>query len=385
MRRFPSVRQTAIFAILFILLAYLPLKSHGEAMLTIGSTAPALDISDWIQRGEGKYPKVTRFEAGNVYVVEFWATWCGPCVQSMPHIAKLQEEYADRKVQIISVSDESVEEVQEFLKRKAGKKEGETITFDQLTKVYCLTTDPDGSTQAAYMQAAKQNGIPAAFIVGKDGKIEWIGHPMEMDQPLEKVVADGWDRNAFAIAYNEEKGLDTLKEQLGEILGDPSGQSPSAKKVDSAFALLDQFYKKLKTPRLIKQTRFLKFDLLIQFRSESPEVVAVGREVFEDFSARPIELQSLTYGLYEFANAGQIQNPQLIVEALKATQAVLPKVPAEQQGTVLDTIAHLQFKTGDIESALISAREAAKAPDATADTKSFVEKLEAELKKKTKP
>jgi hypothetical protein len=236
----------------------------------------------------------------------------------------------------------------------------------------------------AYMRAAKQNGIPSAFIVGKDGKIEWIGHPMEMDQPLTKVVEDGWDRDAFALRYNEEKGLETLKEQLGELLQDPSDQNPSAKKIDAAFALIDQFYQKLKTPSVIKQTRFLKFDLLIQFRSESPETVAVGREVLEDFSARPIELHSLAYGIYEFANAGHLQNPQLIVEALKATEAVLPKVPAEQRGTVLDTIAHLQFKTGDIESALKSAREAAKASDATPDIVSFVTKLEEELNKKNK-
>ncbi len=382
MRWFPSVRQTAVVTFLFFVILLLPMKTRGESLLTIGSTAPVLNISDWIQQGEGKYPKVTQFVAGNVYVVEFWATWCGPCIQSMPHLAKLQEEYADRKVQIVSVSDESVEEVREFLKRPAGKKDGEEITFDQLTSVYCLTTDPDGSTQAAYMQAAKQNGIPSAFIVGKDAKIEWIGHPMEMDQPLAKVVSDGWDRDAFALKYNEEKGLDVLKEQLGELLQDPSEQSPSAKKVDAAFALIDRFSQKLKTQSVIQQTRFLKFDLLIQFRSESPETVTVGRQVFEDFSARPIELHSLTYGLYEFANAGQIQNPQLIVEALKATEAVLPRVSAEQRGTVLDTIAHLQFKTGDIKSALNSAREAAKAPDATPDIKSFVTKLEEELNKK---
>ncbi len=382
MKLSPLARRAVFYLVLFVLYIGLKAVAQAEALLSIGSNAPSLNISDWLQQGQGKYPKVTRFEPGNVYVVEFWATWCGPCIQSMPHLAKLQEEYADRKVQIISVSDESVEEVNEFLKRPAGKKDGEAITFDQLTSVYCLTTDPDGSTQLAYTRAAKLNGIPCAFIVGKEGKIEWIGHPMEMDDPLLQVVEDRWNREAFAQQYNEEKGLESLKEMLAELLQDPNESNPSAKKIDAAFGMIDEFQKKLKTPSIIKQARFLKFDLLIQFRSDAPETVEVGREVFKDFSARPIELHSLTWGIYEFANAGHLKNLKIVEEALKATEAVLPKVPAEQRGTVLDTIAHLQYKVGDIEAALKSAREAAKVPDATPDIGIFVSQLEAELKKK---
>jgi len=176
--------------------------AYGEDTLTIGSTAPALDVEHWVQNGEGKFSKVSKFEKDKVYVVEFWATWCGPCVASMPHIVEMQKEYAEKGVQIISISDEPLDTVKEFLDRKVPRSEKE-MTFADLTKSYCLTTDPDGSSNKDYMEAAAQNGIPCAFLVGKDGKIEWIGHPMQLDEPLKAVVENKWDRKKFADEFQE--------------------------------------------------------------------------------------------------------------------------------------------------------------------------------------
>ena len=164
--------------------------------LDVGSDAPSLEISDWVSDGEGKFEKVTDFKPGNVYVVEFWATWCPPCIAAMPHISELQTEYADQGVQFISVSDESLEKVEKFLERKV---KGSDETYGDLTANYCLTTDPDESVKKSYMRAAGESGIPVAFVVGKTGKIEWIGHPNGIKKPLEQVVADEWDRDAAKV------------------------------------------------------------------------------------------------------------------------------------------------------------------------------------------
>jgi thiol-disulfide isomerase/thioredoxin len=86
----------------------------------LGDAAPILRASKWLQGEE-----VKSFEPGNVYVVEFWATWCGPCVMIMPHLAELQAEYRDKGVTIIGYSargeGNTEEKVAAFVKKRGSK------------------------------------------------------------------------------------------------------------------------------------------------------------------------------------------------------------------------------------------------------------------------
>ena len=186
--------------------------------LAIGSRAPALDIEHWVQNGKGKFDKVAEFVPGKVFMVEFWATWCGPCIAAMPHIIELQEKFADQDFQVVSISDEKLEIVEEFLKRPApGQKDKEPKTYGELTSAYCLTTDPDRSNHDNYMKAAGQTGIPCTFIVGKDGFIEWIGHPMSVDKALTSVLKGDWNREAFVAEYKEGEKIARISTELMDL------------------------------------------------------------------------------------------------------------------------------------------------------------------------
>ena len=72
-------------------------QENPAPSLKVGDLAPALKVSKWLQ-GDA----VRNFEPGKVYVVEFWATWCGAPIRYMPHLAELQARYKDQGVTIIS-------------------------------------------------------------------------------------------------------------------------------------------------------------------------------------------------------------------------------------------------------------------------------------------
>ena len=74
----------------------------AEEKLKPGDPAPPLTVSTWLHGAE-----VKKFEPGQVYVVEFWATWCGPCRQIMPHMGDLQDEYRDKGVTFIGFASEA--------------------------------------------------------------------------------------------------------------------------------------------------------------------------------------------------------------------------------------------------------------------------------------
>jgi len=183
------IAMKSVLVFLFLLCACV----QAEEKLTLGSKAPPIDIEHWLNR-----EPVKAWEAGKVYVVEFWATWCGPCVASMPHLAEVQEKYGKDLV-VIGVSDEDTDTIDEFLGREKGGK-----TFKEITDSYWLATDPDKSVYKDYMTASGKGGIPTAFVIGKTGNIEWIGHPSSIDEPVARIIDGTWNREAY-LAFQAEQ------------------------------------------------------------------------------------------------------------------------------------------------------------------------------------
>lgn len=165
--------------------------SNNEVV--VGAQAPELRVSRFL-----KGTPFTSFAPGSVYVVELWATWCGPCLESMPHLTELQATYPEITILGVAVMEESSDALDEFVSERSDLM-GYAIAED-------LPSEEEGGLgwmHGHWLHASYLEGIPTAFIVNGAGRIAWIGQPMEIDDALAAVVNDIWDLDAQTKIYEE--------------------------------------------------------------------------------------------------------------------------------------------------------------------------------------
>lgn len=167
-----------------------------EQTLKVGANAPEFSVGSWIQ---GEVDGIN--DPTKTYIVEFWATWCGPCMRSIPHLNKLYQRYRGAGLVIIGISDEPASTVKPFVARK-GNSMSYPVAVDTSEKVM----------NEKWMKAAKQDGIPAAFIV-RGGKVLWIGNPLDPQFDL-VVTLSLVGRYNPALFSKAEPLLDAAREAL---------------------------------------------------------------------------------------------------------------------------------------------------------------------------
>lgn len=164
--------KKAVLIALFIFFPAMNLFSQGGGPQP-GQKAPALNIYKWINGA----PADSTI-AGKVIILEFWATWCGPCKKIIPHMNELVDKFASDSVLFVSVSKEKPEKVIKFMENKEMKS--------------LVAIDYNGITSKNY----GIRSIPHAFVIAPNGIVAWRGHPAGLTEEnigdyLSKVFSVG--------------------------------------------------------------------------------------------------------------------------------------------------------------------------------------------------
>lgn len=197
----------------------------AHAQLGVGEAAPSIQVDRWHNLPKGMKEVEQSHLKGKIVIVEFWATWCGPCRASIPHLIEVQNKYKSKGVILLAISDEPDRTVTEFMKS---------------TKMpYVVGTGGDAARNAYQVKA-----FPTTFLVDGEGKIAWVGHPAAMDAELEKLLKESPPKGKSFLMTGSAKELYAKAESYYK-----------SKKYEQALKAYDQLAKNYATTKEGKESK----------------------------------------------------------------------------------------------------------------------------------
>lgn len=327
-------KQVSTRSVLVVAAAALAMAVPVNAKLKVGDAPPPLKIMKWV-----KGTPVTQFAKGKVYVVEFWATWCGPCRVSIPHITDLAKKHKGVSFTGVDIWEREkgaarMTNVTKFV-NDMGPKMGYNVAME----------DDNGTMAATWMKAADQNGIPTAFVIGKNGRIQWIGHPMELDTVLDPILKGTFNAKAAAAEREKADAQQTAERLAQQKLLAPATKAVDAKDFKTAVAELDKVlaaHPDMENQLAAARCRFLfNFDEAAGF--EYARKLTEG--VYKD---NAMALNQLAWAALDEQNGPKVKDyPTIIAMAERANTVAKGK-----DASVLDTLALAYAKSGDSEKAI---------------------------------
>lgn len=313
------------YSIHLTLAASLLLMAHAlAAPLKIGDRAPALQAGIWLQ-GEA----VASLQAGNVYVLEFWATWGGRYKEIVPKLNALHTKFKDRKVIVIG---------QNVLERDEARAESFIKAMGtQMTYRVALDAKADENDRGAmcrtWLDAAGFKGVPVTFVVDARGNIAWMGHPSELtEHMLEEVLAGRFDPQK---AQEEKNARQQKQGQLAQA-SERFQAALAGDKADEAEKALKELEQLLPAEQR-KQTRGGWFYVYLK-KKDYPAAYKVAAELSEADLGNANAQNQLAYTI--LADPG-IEKRDLKLAETIARRGV--KASQEKDGNILDTLARALF------------------------------------------
>lgn len=158
-------------------------SESAAGVLNLGDKAPPINVG---QSLAGR--PIKAIEPGAIHVIEFWASWCGPCQEMMPELSRMQANFPEVVFLSVAVWEVNENDPKAFV-AQLGSSIKHRVALDAPRK--SLPGDEienTGQMAHDWMRAAGESGVPTAFVVDRAGTIAWIGHPAELDEILPAVI-----------------------------------------------------------------------------------------------------------------------------------------------------------------------------------------------------
>ncbi len=220
-----------LFCMILIVGSLAPLTA-----LQVGDKAPPLNGFTWI--------KGDPVAIGGVpTIVEFWATWCGPCRETIPHLTALQAKHG-AGLRIIGVSPESEGEVRPYV-QKQGAAMGYRVAV------------AEEKSFRAYFQGVP--GPPYLFLIDKDGLVAWRGLAMDVDRPLKLLLAGKLD---VAKEAKLSPLMDELTLTVNDPRADPAGIDAQVMDITERMVAIDPLNERAVLLRMISALKLQRPDVV---------------------------------------------------------------------------------------------------------------------------
>ncbi len=316
--------------------------ADGKEAFGIGEPAPEFRAGRWLNG-----PVVERFEPGRIYVMEFWATWCGPCRAAMPHLSELARKHADR-VTIIGV--DILEKGDDPLKIDAKVDRFMADGGNAMKYPVCRDTSDLYLTNEWYKRSGSP-GIPATIVVDGKGNIAWLGNPAAgLDKALDDLVAGTFDYKASAVDAGQKF---SKAEELNAVLV-PVFDALQAKEWARVVKLADEAAARDEKYRTL--LRLPRYQALLHVDEEearkSAHTAMAGQRMAREMAtiiAKEDGLSKETYALAFRAVDGQTDGASMLALASLNFRLGQPSKAVELQQQLIEIVRSMNALPVDME------------------------------------
>jgi thiol-disulfide isomerase/thioredoxin len=311
-------RTLQLMLLLFTIVFKLNAQNDLSLLVNIGDPAPPLKLREWM-----KGNPIQQFEKGHVYVLEFWATWCRPCIAAMPRLSELARKYRGKVtmigIDVKEMTTSSIEKVRAFVDSMGNQMD------------YHVAAEDSNLMVAGWIEATGEDGgIPKTFIVNGEGRLAWVGHPSDLEEVLPKIVINDWDLTEVLAKRNLDKHLrgldDSLNYELINYSGDYHKQDYFGKP-DSALLMIKQIIKKEPNLQYAPFIAFHTFCSLL--KTNQREAYEYGKRVLVTSTYEDPAANSIISGI-EITSDKLYLLPELYLLGAEAYQADIDQLPYPQ-------------------------------------------------------